>query len=447
MSAAGLIESFRRRELSPVEVAEDTLARIDAAEPRVNAFVTLTPDLALEQAAAAERAHAGGTAGPLAGVPVAIKDLVDVAGVPTSMGSLVHQGEVAETDSPLVARIRAAGAVMVGKTTTSEYGWKGESGNRVNGPAHNPWRHGLTAGGSSGGAAAAVAAGVVRMAHGGDGAGSIRIPSSFCGVFGLKPTVGLVPAVAGSGLSAQGPIARTVSDAALLLDAMAGTTHSASLDAGVDGVRAAWSADLGYAAVEAEVLDVAAAAARRLPELGLVLEDADPGLDDPWPIVDRIWAWNQAQDEDPAKRDLADPGRWDVVEQGMRMTEADLVAAHEERAGYTAGMDAFFERYDLLVTPTLPCPPFRAGADQPGWVAGRPTEYLSWTAFTYPFNVTGQPAASVPCGFDGGGLPVGLQIVGRRGEDALVLRAARAFERAFPWSYEGLDLQDAGMHA
>ena len=403
----------------------------------MNAFVTVTADLALEQAAAAD---AGAARGPLAGIPVAIKDLVDVAGVPTSMGSLVHQGRVAAADAPLVARIRAAGAVIVGKTTTSEYGWKGESGNRVNGPAHNPWRHGLTAGGSSGGSAAAVAAGVVRMAQGGDGAGSIRIPASFCGVFGLKPTVGLVPAAPGSGLSAQGPIARTVADAALLLDVMAATSHSASLEEGVGGVRAAWSADLGYAAVEADVLEVAAAAARRLPDLGLLLEDADPGLDDPWPIVDPIWAWNQALDEDPAKRDLADPGRWEVVERGLGMTEADLAAALEQRGRYTAAMDGFFERHDLLITPTMPCPPFRAGADQPGWVAGRPTEYLSWTAFTYPFNVTGQPAASVPCGRDSDGLPVGLQIVGRRGEDALVLRAARAFERAFPWSYDDLDL-------
>ena len=437
MSAGGLLESDRGRDRSPVEVARETLARIEATEPAVNAFVTVTADLALEQAAAAD---AGAARGPLAGIPVAIKDLVDVAGVPTSMGSLVHQGRVAAADAPLVARIRAAGAVIVGKTTTSEYGWKGESGNRVNGPAHNPWRHGLTAGGSSGGSAAAVAAGVVRMAQGGDGAGSIRIPASFCGVFGLKPTVGLVPAAPGSGLSAQGPIARTVADAALLLDVMAATSHSASLEEGVGGVRAAWSADLGYAAVEADVLEVAAAAARRLPELGLLLEDADPGLDDPWPIVDPIWAWNQALDEDQAKRDLADPGRWEVVERGLRMTEADLAAALEQRARYTAAMDGFFERHDLLITPTMPCPPFRAGADQPGWVAGRPTEYLSWTAFTYPFNVTGQPAASVPCGRDSDGLPVGLQIVGRRGEDALVLRAARAFERAFPWSYDDLDL-------
>jgi aspartyl-tRNA(Asn)/glutamyl-tRNA(Gln) amidotransferase subunit A len=175
--------------------ARAALGRLDAAEPAVNAFVTVTADLALAQA---EAVDAGAVTGPLAGIPVAIKDLVDVAGVPTSMGSLVHQGRLAEADSPLVARIRAAGAVIVGKTTTSEYGWKGESGNRVNGAAHNPWRHGLTAGGSSGGSAAAVAAGVVRMAQGGDGAGSIRIPASFCGVFGVKPTVGLVPTVPGS---------------------------------------------------------------------------------------------------------------------------------------------------------------------------------------------------------------------------------------------------------
>jgi aspartyl-tRNA(Asn)/glutamyl-tRNA(Gln) amidotransferase subunit A len=446
VTTAGLIESFRRRERSPVEVAEETLARIEAVDSRVNAFVTPTPELALQQAAAAEQAHAAGAGGPLAGVPVAIKDLVHVAGVPTSMGSLVHKDEVAAEDSPLVARIRAAGAVMVGKTTTSEYGWKGESGNRVNGPAHNPWRHGLTAGGSSGGSAAAVAAGVVRMAQGGDGAGSIRIPSSFCGVFGLKPTLGLVPTVPGSGLSAQGPIARTVADAALLLDVMAATSLSETLEDGVDGVRAAWSPDLGYAAVERDVLDVAAAAARRLPELGIAVEDDHPDLADPWPIVDRIWAWNQAQDEDPALAHLADPGRWEVVEQGMRMSEADHAAAQEERAGYAEAMDRFFERHDLLVTPTMPCPPFTAGADQPGWVAGQPTEYLSWTAFTYPFNVTGQPAASVPCGRDPEGLPVGLQIVGRRGEDALVLRAARAFERAFPWSFDGLDLVGSTSH-
>ena len=417
-----------------METVRAHLDRIEALGPHLNAFVTVCAEEALAQAAAAARAHAEGRARPLEGLPVSVKDLVDVAGVRTTMGSLVHRDRVAPADAPLVARLRDAGAVILGKTTTSEYGWKGEAGNRVNGPAHNPWRRGLTAGGSSGGAAAAAAAGIGFAAHGGDGAGSIRIPAAFCGVCGIKPTTGLVPvASAGSGLAAQGAIAATVADAALLLDAMASTAMSAELDAGVAGVRAAWSADLGYAAVEPEVAAVAAAAAARLPEVGLVVEAADPGLADPWPIVDAIWAWTQAQDEDPALRDLADPGRWAVVERGMAMTPADREAASAGAARYRAGMDAFFADHDLLVTPTVPCPPFPAGADQPGAVAGRPTEYLSWTAFTYPFNVTGQPAATVPCGLTADGLPVGLQIAGRRGEDALVLRAARAFEAAFPW--------------
>ncbi|HYX86977.1 MAG TPA: amidase family protein [Gaiellales bacterium] len=439
-SGLALRDAYRAGELSPVEVARETLARIEAVDPRLNAFVTVTADLALEQAAAAERAYADGGAGPLAGIPVSIKDLVDVAGIRTTLGSLVHRDRVAEADAPLVARIRSAGGVIVGKTTTSEYGWKGESGNRVNGPAHNPWRHGLTAGGSSGGAAAAVAAGLGAMAQGGDGAGSIRIPAGFCGVVGMKPTTGLVPAASRSGLSSQGPIARTVADAALLLDVMAGTTTLDGIDGGVAGVRTAWSADLGFAAVEGDVVAIAAAAARRLPELGLEVEDADPPGGDPWPIVDAIWAWNQAEGEDPALSDLADPGRWAVVERGLRMTAADHDAAHARRREFTAAVDGFFADIDLLVTPALPCPPFRAGADQPGWVGGRPTEYLSWTAFTYPFNVTGQPAATVPCGRTEDGLPVGLQLIGRRGEDELVLRAARAFEQAFPWSYDGMDL-------
>jgi aspartyl-tRNA(Asn)/glutamyl-tRNA(Gln) amidotransferase subunit A len=419
--------------VSPVEVVRGVLERIEADGGRLNAFVTVCADAALAQAAAAERAYAAGEARPLEGVPVSVKDLVDVAGVRTTMGSLVHRDRIAPADAPLVAGLRGAGAVILGKTTTSEYGWKGEAGNRVNGPAHNPWRHGLTAGGSSGGAAAAAAAGLGIAAHGGDGAGSIRIPAAFCGVFGYKPTTGTVPAPAGAGLAAQGAIAGTVADATDLLDAMAGTAFAGALDEGVAGLRAAWSPDLGYAAVEDDVAAVAAAAAARLPQLGLEVEETGPGLEDPWPAVDAVWAWAQAQDEDPALRDLADPGRWRVVERGMAMTAADRETAADAIAGYRAAMDAFFARRDLLVTPTLPCPPFAAGADQPGSVAGRPTEYLSWTAFTYPFNVTGQPAATVPCGVTPDGLPVGLQLVGRRGEDGLVLRAARAFEAAFPW--------------
>ncbi|MGZ4431903.1 MAG: amidase family protein, partial [Gaiellales bacterium] len=438
-SGLTLRSEFEAGRLSPVEVTRELLGRIEVAQPRLNAFVTVTADLALEQAAAAERAYAEGDAGPLAGVPVSIKDLIEVRGVRCTLGSLVDPDRVSSADDPLAERVRAAGAVILGKTNTPEYGWKGETTNRVVGSTHNPWRHGLTAGGSSGGAAAAVAAGLGPLAQGGDGAGSIRIPAAFSGVFGIKPTTGLVPQPTNSGLSSQGPLTRSVADAALLLEVMAQVPLLDHLDAGVAGCRAAWSADLGYAAAEPAVIAACEAAAGRFADLGCTVDAADPGLDDPWPIVETIWAWNQAKDETEATLDLIDQGRRAVVERGWQLSEAEHERVQAERELYATAMQAFFDRFDLLLTPTLPITAFPAGLDQPGEVAGRPTEYLSWTAFTYPFNVSGQPAASVPCGFVDG-LPVGLQIVGRRGADALVLRAARAFEQLAPWPFPATDL-------
>jgi aspartyl-tRNA(Asn)/glutamyl-tRNA(Gln) amidotransferase subunit A len=439
LTAAELIASYRGGERSPVEVVGEHLDRLERLEPRLNAFVTVTPELALSAAADAERAYRDGTAGPLAGVPVTIKDLVELEGVRCTKGSLVFADHVSTYDDPLAARIRASGAAILGKTATPEYGWKGETSSRVHGSTHNPWRHGLTAGGSSGGAAAAAAAGVGVAHQGGDGAGSIRMPCGFSGVFGIKPTPGVVPHAAGSGLSSQGPIAFTVADAALLLAVMADGPYAEGLGQGVDGVRVAWSGDLGYASVEPVVLAVAEAAARRFADLGCHLDAADPDLPDPWPIVDRLWAWQQSRDEDDATLDLIDQGRRRVVERGRLMTGAEHEHAQAERREYASAMNAFFERFDLLLTPTLPCPPFPVGLDQPGSVAGRQTEYLSWTQFTYPFNVSGQPAASVPCGMLDG-LPVGLQIVGRPGDEQLVLRAAAAFEAASPWPGPGDDL-------
>jgi aspartyl-tRNA(Asn)/glutamyl-tRNA(Gln) amidotransferase subunit A len=439
MSVIDLLDAYRRRERSPVEVVRETLQRADAFDHRVHAFVTLTPDLALQQAAAAERAYADGTAGPLAGVPVTIKDLLDVAGVPTSAGSLLGAGRVADADAPVVAIVRAAGAAIIGKTATPEAGWKGETSSRVHGSTENPWRRGLTSGGSSGGAAAAAAMLPDVLHHGGDGAGSIRIPSSMCGVFGLKPTWGLVPTDAvNSGLSVQGPIARHVAESALLLDVLAGGDALAGLGEGVHGLRVAWSRDLGFAAVEPEVAAVCEAAARSFAALGAAVEVAHPALADPWPIVDAIWCANQAAPFADGRlaevRDLLDPGRLPVIERGLAMVATELVAAQGAKARYAEGWDAFMRGHDLLLTPTLPLTAFEAGLDQPGSVAGRATEYLSWTAMTYPFNVSGQPAATVPCG-SVDGMPVGLQIVGRRGEDALVLRAAAAFEAAHPWRF------------
>jgi aspartyl-tRNA(Asn)/glutamyl-tRNA(Gln) amidotransferase subunit A len=441
VSALDLLEAYRRRERSPVEVVRQTLERAEAADREVNAFVTLTAELALEQAAAAERAYAEGSAGPLAGVPVTIKDLLDVVGVQTRSGSLVDGDRVAERDSPLVAIVRAAGAAIIGKTATPESGWKGETTSRVHGSTLNPWRASQAAGGSSGGAAAAAALLPDVLHHGGDGAGSIRIPSSMCGVFGLKPTWGLVPTdPVNSGLSVQGPITRHVDESALLMDVLTGGTSSERLGEGVEGLRVAWSRDLGFAAVEPEVAAVCEAAARSFTALGVRLEEAHPPLADPWPIVDVIWCANQAAPFAGGRldevRDLLDPGRVPVIERGLAMAATDLVSAQSARARYGQAWDEFMGTYDLVLTPTLPVTAFAAGLDQPGSVAGRPTEYLSWTAFTYPFNVSGQPAATVPCG-SVDGLPVGLQIVGRRGADALVLRAAATFEAAHPWRFPG----------
>jgi aspartyl-tRNA(Asn)/glutamyl-tRNA(Gln) amidotransferase subunit A len=280
--------------------------------------------------------------------------------------------------------------------------------------------------------------------QGGDGAGSIRIPSSMCGVFGLKPTWGLVPTDAvNSGLSVQGPITRHVDEAALLMDVLTGIDALGGLDESVAGLRVAWSRDLGFAAVEPEVAAVCEAAARSFSARGMRLEEAHPGLDDPWPIVDAIWCANQAAPYAGGRleevRDLLDHGRVPVIERGLAMPATDLIAAQSARARYGEAWDAFMgSGFDLVLTPTLPTIAFAAGLDQPGSVAGRPTEYLSWTAFTYPFNVSGQPAATVPCG-SVDGLPVGLQIIGRRGADALVLRAAAAFEAAHPWRFPGVD--------
>src|SRR5690349_9930080 len=368
-----------------------------------------------------------------------LNGLVEVAGGPTSAGSLVHRGTVAESDAPFVAVVRTAGAVIVGKTATPESGWKGETTSRVHGSTENPWRAGLTSAGSSGGAAVAAAMLPDVLHQGGDGAGSIRMPAAMCGVFGLKPTWGLVPTdPVNSGLSVQGPITRGVADAALLLDVTAGTDASAGLDAGVAGLRIAWSGDLGFAAIEPGVRAVCEAAARSFTALGADVEERHPDLADPWPIVHVIWAANQAAPYANGRldevRDLLDPGRLAVIDQGMLLSATDLVAAQGAKARYAAAWEAFMGTCDLVLTPTVPVTAFKAGLDQPGSVAGRPTEYLSWTAFTYPFNVSGQPAATVPCG-SVDGLPVGLQIVGRRGNDALVLRAAAAFEAAHPWRF------------
>jgi aspartyl-tRNA(Asn)/glutamyl-tRNA(Gln) amidotransferase subunit A len=390
-----------------------------------------------------------GTAGPLTGVPYTLKDLVPTRGIPTCCGSVVWRDPAPAADHPVAERLARAGGVLLGKTTTPEQGFKGASTNPLNGPCGNPWRADRTPGGSSSGAAAAAALGFGPLHQGSDGAGSVRIPSSFCGVVGLKPTFGRVPhpKAGGFALSHVGPIARTVRDAALLLDAMAGPdardrtslpapagSFAAALDEPLPALRIAFSPDLGYAVVEPEVAARVAEAAARFAELGHAVEEVELGLADPWWMERELW-WAMFAVSCPdavERRDAVSPGLVRLVETARTRSAEALGRALDARTGLVRALEAGLAGYDLLVCPTLPCTAFAIDDDQPSEVAGRAFDDLGWTQFCYPFNLTGQPAMSVPCGFVDG-LPVGLQIVGRRLDDALVLRAAAAFEALHPF--------------
>ena len=452
LPATELRARYQLRQLSPVEVAEAVLERIARINPTLNAFVTVTAEQALVQARAAERAFAEGSAGVLAGIPISLKDLTTTRGIRTTRGSLLTADWVPDFDAPVTERVYAAGAVLLGKTNTPESGWKGETTNRVAGSSENPWRIGRTPGGSSGGAGAAVAAGLGQLAQGTDGAGSVRIPASFCGIFGLKPSYGLIPYWPGSAvesLAHVGPMTRTVRDAALMLDALAGPDprdrssipaaggYLAACQGGVAGLRVAWAPDLGFGRAEPAVEQAVEDAARAFEELGTRIEQVEPGWSDPFPIVDVLWTTGMAAGEPnlEAVRDQLDPGRVPVIERGLRYSGVELARAALERNQFYETVRRFVEPYDLLLTPTVPVTAFPTGQDHPGTVNGRPTNYLNWTVFTYPFNLTGQPAATVPAGFVDG-LPVGLQLVGRFRDDATVLRAAAAFEQVRPWAGE-----------
>jgi aspartyl-tRNA(Asn)/glutamyl-tRNA(Gln) amidotransferase subunit A len=464
LSASELRDRYRTKALSPVEVTRAILDRIDRLNPVLNAFTVVTAELALEQAHAAERAYAAGDAPPLAGIPISIKDLTPTRGIRTARGSLLNPDWVPDEDAPVVERLYAAGAVMLGKTNTPELGWKGDSGNRVFGPSFNPWDLTKTPGGSSGGAAAAVAAGLGPLAQGSDGAGSIRIPAAFCGIFGFKQSFGLIPQYPPSAvgdLSHLGPMTRTVRDAAMMLNVMAGADgrdrlswssgidYTRDLDAGVRGLRVAWSPTLGYAQVANDVLESAERAAMAFRELGCEVEQVDPIIRDPGNIVDVMWSGSMAgyfAGRLDDVRALLDPGLLEVIDRAASLSAADMAHALQQRNTYYTGMRQFMDlqRFDLLLTPTLPVTAFTAGLDEPdGWQRSTLAP-LDWTPFTFPFNLTGQPAATVPCGLDQNGLPIGLQIVGRWRDDNTVLRAAAAFESLMPWAQlrPPLDLPD-----
>lgn len=447
MSALEMLAAFRKRELSPVDAAEACLARIRALDGRVHAYSQVNEEITLAEARAAEDRYREGRAeGLVDGVPVAVKDIFIAEGWPNLKGSrLIDPHKVSEQDSPAVAALRRHGMVTVGRTATPEFGWKGVTDSPLEGPTGNPWNPDLTSGGSSGGSAAAVVLGMGPLALGTDAGGSIRIPAGFSGLFGHKPTHGLCPMWPPSAfwpLAHVGPLARTVSDAALLMNVLAEpdprdpalpanrTDFRKAIEGGIEGLKIAFSPRLGFdVEVDPEIAAAVADAAKRLEGLGARVEEADSGLPDPLAAFDVLFyggAANAMRDIGAEDRARMDPGLTEVAAWAEGLSLLDYQGAMNVRAQWIEATSLFHERYDLLITPTLPIPAFAKDREVPeGWPHKR---WPTWTPFTYPFNMTGQPAASVPCGFTAAGLPVGLQIVGPRHADALVLRAAHAYQ-------------------
>lgn len=456
MSLTDTAEAVRAKKLSPVELMDAVLQRIEDLNPKVNAYCTVVAYDARRQAVDAEKALMNGNElGPLHGIPVSIKDLTFTRGIRTTAGSRVYKDFVPQQDSIVVERLKAAGAIIVGKTNTPEFGWAAVTDNPLFGPTRNPWNLNLTPGGSSGGAAAAVATGMGALAIGSDGGGSIRIPSSFCGVFGLAPSFGRVPQGPGfpawETLSRTGPITRTVKDAALAMEVIAGRDdrdrlslpdsrlhYLPNLNCDLKRLRIAWSKDLSYATVDRRVLAMTEAAVKTIDRLSSGVEEvADLAMPNPESAFSKVVGVNLAaflRDKLDRWRDRIDPGLVRFAEAHMDITATEYLSARLELSQYWDGIQPLFDRYDLLLTPTVAVSPFEIGRYRVLKINGSEVSPLNWMAFTYPFNITGQPAASVPCSWTDDGLPVGLQIVGRRFDDLTVLRAAFAFEQASPWT-------------
>ncbi|MEX1253175.1 MAG: amidase [Dehalococcoidia bacterium] len=458
LPASRVVEAIRARELSPVELTRHALERIDRLNPAYNAYLTVLHDEALATAQAAEDAVArGDELGPLHGLPVSVKDLLYMKGVRATGGSLIHKDFVPDRDAPVVRKLRDAGAVILGKTNTPEFGMIATTENRLGPPCRNPWDTERTSGGSSGGAGVAAATGMGYLHVGTDGGGSVRIPASFCGVFGLKPSTGRVPAYndawggfgAWPSLSQAGPMTRTVDDAALMLDVIAGPEPDDPFaipardgsyrpkERDKLGLRVAWTPDLGWATVDPEVRALCEAAARRFADFGCEVEEAAPKIEDsaiagsflPIAAASDAASWAYLLDERPD--DLSDYGR-DFLSLGRAITGIQYVQAETGRAKVWHIFDEFLSRYDLLLMPVLVTPPFPIGKP-PTNIDGKEVRPFAWTPFTMICNLTGQPAASVPAGWTKAGLPVGLHVIARGFREQTVIDACAAFERAQPW--------------
>lgn len=451
LPARDLTELYRQTALSPVEATRLALTRADGLQASLNAFQMLDRDGAMAAAKASEkRWHRGEPCGPLDGLPLTIKDLSAVKGLPMRSGSLTTSDEPCAEDAPCVARLREAGAVILGKTTTPEFGWKGLTDGPLFGYTRNPWDPARTPGGSSGGAATALAAGIGWLAQGNDGGGSIRIPASYCGLFGIKPSFGRVPHHPREGafcdLVSNGPIARKVADAALMMTIMSqpdrrdwyalpwdGTDYLAGLEgaeSALEGLSVAYAPNLGGAEPKKEILEPIEATVALFEELGARVERVDSLFEPLREAFESFWIAGFAaliRELPIAERDKLDPRFRALAERGLQVGLAEYDKAMSERARLAGRLAELHESYAILVTPTMATPP------PPVETLYDSSQFDRWrdvTPFTLPFNLTGQPAASLPCGYDSSGLPVGLQIVGPRYQDLAVLRVARALEQA-----------------
>lgn len=459
LSATRLAALIRQGEISPVEVVAGLLERIEQHNPPINAFCTVATEQARQAAREAEAALlSGAPVGPLHGVPIGIKDLTETAGIRTTYGSRIYADNVPDEDAALVQRLKAAGAIVLGKTNTPEFGAGANTFNAVFGPTRNPWNVALTPAGSSGGSAAALAAGLCPLATGSDLGGSLRTPASFCGIVGLRPSPGRVPQYPGAlpwePLSVAGPMARHVEDVALALSVMAGRDERDPLSLADDpaqflnaiqqpdirGWRVAWSADLGFAPVDAEVARLCRTAAELFAsELGATVDEASPDLSDATEIFQTIRAALMATYH--AHR-LADwqakmqPNLVWNIEKGLKLSALEVGRAEVARGALAERARRFFANFDLLLVPAASTLPFPVETTSPPEIGGRKmANYVEWLGLTYGITLAGLPSIVVPCGQSASGLPVGLQIVGRRLNEAAILRAAAAFEQIRPWQF------------
>jgi Asp-tRNA(Asn)/Glu-tRNA(Gln) amidotransferase A subunit family amidase len=452
MTALEIRTAIHNKTISAVEVMSDTLERMYGLEPALNAFVTTTPELAMKAAKETDEAvMAGKPLGPLQGIPISVKDLIHVGGVRTTFGSRTRADNIPEADAPSVERVRAAGAGIIGKTTTTEFGSKaGAAESPLTGITHNPWNLKKTPGGSSAGAASSVAAGITPFALGTDGGGSVRIPSSLCGLFGIKAQFGRVPVFPTSAtptLAHVGVLSRTVRDAALLLQTVSGydTRDPASVsepvpdfieacDIPVKGLRIAWSPTLGYAKPTPEVLQITERAVRRFEDMGCSVELVENIIEDPvdlWTAEFYTGIGVALWDDFQKKRDLLDPDLSELLKYAFNQSVESYYTKVFKRYKLRDQIRKFFGNYNLLLTPTLPVSSIDAGINVPPELSDR--NIVSWSYFTYPFNLTGNPAASIPCGLDHEGMPVGLQMVAGFNCETDIFKAAASFETSYPW--------------